>query len=231
MGRAPGTGPHGLAVWLHFAGPITQHCAALTQQHLMLRGSMRSPVMKLEAARLASATTPSRRGWRRAGDHLLRGFPPSTWRWGRRSTWAAFPQHRGGGSRTGTRGGTGSTRLPAGSAGGGPEARAGIHPPGGPPGRRPGGAGGGPGGVGRQAMTGRGRDGRVEIFEVGPRDGLQNEARRFRWRKIALVDCLGRAGFRRIRCAGFHRSKWVPQMAGSAEVWRNRRVPGVPTPP
>lgn len=41
-------------VWLHFAETITQHSAALTQQHIALRDdSMRSPVvMKLEAARL-----------------------------------------------------------------------------------------------------------------------------------------------------------------------------------
>jgi hydroxymethylglutaryl-CoA lyase len=36
----------------------------------------------------------------------------------------------------------------------------------------------------------------VEIFEVGPRDGLQNEARMIPAReKIALVDCLSEAGF------------------------------------
>ncbi|MBY6004708.1 hydroxymethylglutaryl-CoA lyase [Salipiger bermudensis] len=60
---------------------------------------------------------------------------------------------------------------------------------------------------------------RVEIFEVGPRDGLQNEAREIPApEKIALVDCLSRAGFRRIECASFVSPKWVPQMASSAEV-------------
>ena len=41
--------------WLHFAETVSQHAAALTQQHLMLREDwMRSPtVMKLEAARIA----------------------------------------------------------------------------------------------------------------------------------------------------------------------------------
>jgi glutathione S-transferase len=41
-------------VWVHFAETITQHSAALTQQHIALRDdSMRSPiVMKLEAARI-----------------------------------------------------------------------------------------------------------------------------------------------------------------------------------
>ena len=60
---------------------------------------------------------------------------------------------------------------------------------------------------------------RVEIFEVGPRDGLQNEARQIPVaEKIALVDCLGRAGFRRIECASFVSPKWVPQMADSGDV-------------
>lgn len=59
----------------------------------------------------------------------------------------------------------------------------------------------------------------IEIFEVGPRDGLQNEARDIPVAdKIALVDCLSQAGFRRIECASFVSPKWVPQMAGSAEV-------------
>ncbi|WP_281991885.1 glutathione S-transferase family protein [Sulfitobacter geojensis] len=42
-------------VWVHFAETISQHTAALTQQHVALReDSMRSPiVMKLEAARVA----------------------------------------------------------------------------------------------------------------------------------------------------------------------------------
>ena len=60
---------------------------------------------------------------------------------------------------------------------------------------------------------------RAEIFEVGPRDGLQNEAREISAaEKIALVDCLSRAGFRRIECASFVSPKWVPQMASSGEV-------------
>ncbi|MCV3272487.1 hydroxymethylglutaryl-CoA lyase [Roseobacter sinensis] len=61
--------------------------------------------------------------------------------------------------------------------------------------------------------------GPCEIFEVGPRDGLQNEARDIPVaEKIALVDCLSRAGFSRIEVASFVSPKWVPQMAGSAEV-------------
>ncbi len=59
----------------------------------------------------------------------------------------------------------------------------------------------------------------VEIFEVGPRDGLQNEPALIATRdKIALVDLLSRAGFRRIEVASFVSPKWVPQMADSAAV-------------
>lgn len=59
----------------------------------------------------------------------------------------------------------------------------------------------------------------VEIFEVGPRDGLQNEKAQIATSdKIALVDCLSSAGFKRIECASFVSPKWVPQMADSADV-------------
>ena len=59
----------------------------------------------------------------------------------------------------------------------------------------------------------------VEIFEVGPRDGLQNEKARIPTDgKIALVDCLSGAGFRRIEVASFVSPKWVPQMADSDQV-------------
>ncbi|MEY8881194.1 hydroxymethylglutaryl-CoA lyase [Donghicola sp. XS_ASV15] len=59
----------------------------------------------------------------------------------------------------------------------------------------------------------------VEIFEVGPRDGLQNEKRLIPTAdKVALVDLLSTAGFRRIEVASFVSPKWVPQMADSADV-------------
>ncbi len=69
----------------------------------------------------------------------------------------------------------------------------------------------------------------VEIFEVGPRDGLQNETRAIPTaEKIALVDCLSGAGFRRIEVASFVSPKWVPQMADSARVLAGiARAPGV----
>ncbi len=60
---------------------------------------------------------------------------------------------------------------------------------------------------------------RVEIFEVGPRDGLQNEKRAIPVaEKIALVNCLSDAGFARIEVASFVSPKWVPQMADSGAV-------------
>lgn len=69
----------------------------------------------------------------------------------------------------------------------------------------------------------------VEIVEVGPRDGLQNEARIIPTAdKIALIDLLGGAGFRRIEATSFVSPRWVPQMADAAEVMAGiRRVPGV----
>lgn len=69
----------------------------------------------------------------------------------------------------------------------------------------------------------------VEIFEVGPRDGLQNEARKIPTaEKIALVDLLSGAGFSRIEVASFVSPKWVPQMADSGEVLAGiSRAPGV----
>ncbi|MDC1275893.1 hydroxymethylglutaryl-CoA lyase [Ascidiaceihabitans sp.] len=71
--------------------------------------------------------------------------------------------------------------------------------------------------------------GHVDIFEMGPRDGLQNEKVEVSvGQKIALVDCLSRAGYSRIECASFVSPKWVPQMAGSADVLgRISRADGV----
>lgn len=69
----------------------------------------------------------------------------------------------------------------------------------------------------------------VEIFEMGPRDGLQNEKALISTEdKIALVDMLSGAGFRRIEVTSFVSPKWVPQMADGAQVMAGiRRAPGV----
>lgn len=60
---------------------------------------------------------------------------------------------------------------------------------------------------------------RVLVFEMAPRDGLQNEARVIPTKdKIALVDALSGAGIQKIETASFVSPKWVPQMADGAEV-------------
>jgi hydroxymethylglutaryl-CoA lyase len=60
---------------------------------------------------------------------------------------------------------------------------------------------------------------RVEIVEVGPRDGLQNEPEPIPAAdKIRLIDLLSAAGFARIESASFVSPRWVPQMADGAEV-------------
>jgi hydroxymethylglutaryl-CoA lyase len=71
--------------------------------------------------------------------------------------------------------------------------------------------------------------GKVKIVEVGPRDGLQNEAETIPAEiKIALVNQLTAAGFVNIEAASFVSPKWVPQMATSAEVMAGiTRKPGV----
>jgi hydroxymethylglutaryl-CoA lyase len=70
---------------------------------------------------------------------------------------------------------------------------------------------------------------RVKIIEVGPRDGLQNEAMIIPADvKIALIDMLTGAGFANIEAASFVSPKWVPQMASSGTVMAGiRRRPGV----
>ncbi|BFL63733.1 Hydroxymethylglutaryl-CoA lyase [Roseomonas mucosa] len=61
--------------------------------------------------------------------------------------------------------------------------------------------------------------GHVRIVEMGPRDGLQNEARPVSVAtRIALVEALADAGLRSIEAGSFVSPKWVPQMAGTAEV-------------
>jgi len=67
------------------------------------------------------------------------------------------------------------------------------------------------------------------IYEVGPRDGLQNEARPVPTaEKIRFIDALVDAGIRDIEITSFVSPKWIPQLADSAEVARGvHRAPGV----
>jgi hydroxymethylglutaryl-CoA lyase len=69
----------------------------------------------------------------------------------------------------------------------------------------------------------------VEIYEVGPRDGLQNEKSVIGLdQKVALIDLLSTTGFRRIEVASFVSPKWVPLMADSGAVMAAiTRAPGV----
>lgn len=59
----------------------------------------------------------------------------------------------------------------------------------------------------------------VTLFEMGPRDGLQNEKRFVPTAdKIRLVDLLSDCGFAKIEVTSFVSPKWVPQMADAAQV-------------
>jgi hydroxymethylglutaryl-CoA lyase len=70
---------------------------------------------------------------------------------------------------------------------------------------------------------------RVQLVEVGPRDGLQNEAAPVSTsEKIAFVNRLADAGHSVIEVSAFVSPKWVPQMADAAEVFAGiTRKPGV----
>ena len=69
----------------------------------------------------------------------------------------------------------------------------------------------------------------VTVYEVGPRDGLQNEPGFVPTAtKIALIDLLSETGLTRIEATSFVSPKWVPQMADAAQVMAGiRRTPGI----
>ncbi len=73
---------------------------------------------------------------------------------------------------------------------------------------------------------------RVRVVEVGPRDGLQNEAQTVPAEvKVELIEKLADAGLETIECGAFVSPKWVPQMATSAEVYRRiEKRPGLSYP-
>ncbi len=72
----------------------------------------------------------------------------------------------------------------------------------------------------------------VRMVEVGPRDGLQNEPAPVPVAtRIVLIERLAESGLSAIEAGAFVSPKWVPQMAGSAEVLAGiRRRPGVSYP-
>lgn len=73
---------------------------------------------------------------------------------------------------------------------------------------------------------------KVRMFEVGPRDGLQNEPTIIDTEtKIRLIDILSTTGLSTIEVGSFVSAKWVPQMADTASVLKGiRKVPGISYP-
>ena len=63
------------------------------------------------------------------------------------------------------------------------------------------------------------KSGRIEIVEVGPRDGLQSESQVLPTdRKVEFIRRLAAAGLTRIEVASFVNPKRVPQMADAEAV-------------
>jgi hydroxymethylglutaryl-CoA lyase len=60
----------------------------------------------------------------------------------------------------------------------------------------------------------------IRLVEVGPRDGLQNETRALGVaQRVQMIEGLIDAGLKTIEVGSFVSPRWVPQMAGSAEVF------------
>jgi hydroxymethylglutaryl-CoA lyase len=69
---------------------------------------------------------------------------------------------------------------------------------------------------------------RISLREVGPRDGLQNEAPVPTDAKVKLVDVLSTTGVQRIEAVSFVRPEAIPQMGDADQVWAQvSRQPGV----
>jgi hydroxymethylglutaryl-CoA lyase len=69
----------------------------------------------------------------------------------------------------------------------------------------------------------------IQITEVGPRDGLQNQAKPISTqKKIELVDALSQTGLKTIEASAFVHPKWVPQLSDADDVFSGiQRVDGV----
>jgi len=66
----------------------------------------------------------------------------------------------------------------------------------------------------------------VSIYEVSPRDGLQNERATVPTRgKLRLIDALCAAGLRRIEITSFVSPKWIPQLADADELAEHAHAP------
>src|SRR5258708_12848837 len=73
---------------------------------------------------------------------------------------------------------------------------------------------------------------KVRLVEVGPRDGLQNEAKPVSVEaKVRLIDALSAAGHGAVEAGSFVSPKWVPQMANTDQVMATiKRKPAVSYP-
>src|SRR5689334_7682908 len=61
----------------------------------------------------------------------------------------------------------------------------------------------------------------VSVYEVSPRDGLQNEAAPVPLEgKIRMIEALVAAGLKRIELTSFVSPRWVPQLADAEELVR-----------
>lgn len=68
----------------------------------------------------------------------------------------------------------------------------------------------------------------IKIVEVGPRDGLQNEAEKIPTEnKVQLIEHLASAGLKNIEISSFVSPKWIPQLADALEVAKKLSLPEV----
>lgn len=66
----------------------------------------------------------------------------------------------------------------------------------------------------------------VQVFEVGPRDGLQNESARVPTAdKIRLIEALAQTGLKDIEITSFVSPKWIPQLADGPELAKTLVLP------
>jgi hydroxymethylglutaryl-CoA lyase len=66
----------------------------------------------------------------------------------------------------------------------------------------------------------------VTVFEVGPRDGLQNESKHIETAdKVALIEAIAQAGLKQIEVTSFVSPKWIPQLADGAQVISSLSLP------
>jgi len=66
----------------------------------------------------------------------------------------------------------------------------------------------------------------VKVVEVGPRDGLQNEAKHVATKdKVRLIEALAAAGLKNIEITSFVSPKWIPQLADGLDVAKALKLP------